>query len=106
MKPDLSRYETDWPAHVVSAALESRDGPRSRRYPTERGDHPRRDDATTIHLVRRFGSTPSTVFNAWTDPALAGQWLFATASRPMARVCIDARVGGRFRLTEPRDTGT
>ncbi|MEW6331431.1 MAG: SRPBCC domain-containing protein [Pseudomonadota bacterium] len=58
-----------------------------------------------IRLTRRFRAPPQRVFEAWLDPGLAGQWLFATALRPMTDVEIDARVGGRFRLAERR-TGT
>jgi len=36
------------------------------------------------------------VFDAWLDPAVARQWLFATALRPLAHVEIDAKVGGSF----------
>ena len=49
-----------------------------------------------IHVRRRFRAPPERVFDAWLDPALAGRWLFATASCPMARVEIDARVAGSF----------
>jgi uncharacterized protein YndB with AHSA1/START domain len=42
------------------------------------------------------------VFEAWLDPEVAGRWLFATASRPMTDVAIDARVGGAFRFAERR----
>jgi hypothetical protein len=36
------------------------------------------------------------------EPEIAGRWLFATASRPMARVEIDARVEGSFRFVDRR----
>lgn len=57
----------------------------------------------TIRLTRRFGAPASRVFDAWLDPAIAGRWLFATATRPMTQVAIDARVGGRFQLAHRHD---
>jgi uncharacterized protein YndB with AHSA1/START domain len=68
-------------------------------------DEPRRGAAlATLRLVRRCPFDAASVFAAWVEPALAGQWLFATASRPMVRTRIDARVGGCFCLTERRWT--
>jgi len=49
-----------------------------------------------IRVTRRFSAPPECVFDAWLDPEVAGKWLFATASRPMVRVAIDARVEGSF----------
>ena len=49
-----------------------------------------------VRITRRFRASRERVFDAWLDPAIAGQWLFATALRPMARVTLDARVGGSF----------
>jgi len=45
-------------------------------------------------------ATPSLVFQAWLDPNLAGRWLFATDSRPMTRVTIDARPNGGFEFAD------
>jgi uncharacterized protein YndB with AHSA1/START domain len=56
-----------------------------------------------IHLTRRFDASAQRVFDAWLDPALAGRWLFATATQPMTHVLIEARVGGRFRLAHRHD---
>jgi uncharacterized protein YndB with AHSA1/START domain len=55
-----------------------------------------------IRVRRRFLASPQRVFDAWLDPEIAGTWLFATASRPVAEVAIDARVDGAFRLVERR----
>ena len=59
-----------------------------------------------IRVTRRFHAPPHRVFDAWLDPEVAGKWLFATASHPMARVEIDARVGGSFRFVDQRDGET
>jgi uncharacterized protein YndB with AHSA1/START domain len=58
---------------------------------------------SVLRVTKRYRAPPARVFCAWTDPAIAGTWLFATASRSMARVQIDARVGGAFRLMDERD---
>lgn len=70
----------------------------------ERAHGDRRHDATRapLTLVRRYPCSAASVFGAWVEPALAGQWLFATATRPMLRTRIDARVGGCYCLTEQR----
>ncbi|HEX6136867.1 MAG TPA: SRPBCC family protein [Casimicrobiaceae bacterium] len=59
-----------------------------------------------IQVARRYRASPAHVFHAWLDPDVAGHWLFATASRPMARVDIDARVAGSFRFVEQRNGET
>jgi len=56
-----------------------------------------------VRVAQRFSAPPEAVFDAWIDPATAGKWLFATAWRPMSRVTIDARAGGRFRFEERPD---
>ena len=58
-----------------------------------------------IHISRRFPAPPERVFRAWIDPAIAGRWLFATATQPMTRVAIDPRVDGSFLLAH-RHHGT
>jgi uncharacterized protein YndB with AHSA1/START domain len=55
---------------------------------------------SALRVARRFSAAPEQVFNAWLEPEIARRWLFATASRPLAAVAIDARVGGSFRLAE------
>jgi len=53
-----------------------------------------------IRVRRGFGASAERVFDAWLDPSVAGHWLFATATRPMTHVEIDARVAGSFRFAE------
>lgn len=54
-------------------------------------------------VKRSFQATPERVFDAWLDPAAAGQWLFATKAGEMQKVSIDARVDGEFLIVERRD---
>ena len=56
-----------------------------------------------VRVARTFATSPERVFDAWLDPASVGKWLFAVASRPLARVTLDARVGGAFRLVDRHD---
>jgi uncharacterized protein YndB with AHSA1/START domain len=57
-----------------------------------------------IRITQHFDAPADRVFDAWVNPDVARRWLFATASRPMTRVRIDARAGRSFSL-EDRDGG-
>jgi uncharacterized protein YndB with AHSA1/START domain len=59
--------------------------------------------SAAIYVTRRYDAPSARVFDAWLDPGVAGRWLFATASRPMAHVEIDARVEGSFCFVDRRD---
>jgi uncharacterized protein YndB with AHSA1/START domain len=60
------------------------------------------DTRSTLHITHHYAASPARVFDAWLTPQLAGLWLFATASRPMVKVAIDARAGGAFCFVERR----
>ena len=56
----------------------------------------------TLTLTRAFPASPERVFDAWLDPAQVRRFLFATPDGEMARVEIDARVGGDAVIVERR----
>jgi uncharacterized protein YndB with AHSA1/START domain len=58
--------------------------------------------AKSVAVERRLEASPERVFDAWLDPAEAGNWLFRTPGGTLERCEIDARVGGGFRIDERR----
>jgi uncharacterized protein YndB with AHSA1/START domain len=54
------------------------------------------------YMQRRFAAPPERVFGAWTDPALARQWLLTGLIGEILALEMDARVGGVYRLTGER----
>lgn len=60
------------------------------------------DSRATVRISHHYATPPARVFEAWLAPQLAGLWFFATASRPMVKANIDARVGGNFCFFERR----
>jgi uncharacterized protein YndB with AHSA1/START domain len=62
-------------------------------------------DASEIKLsvTRQFTASAERVFDAFLDPAKAGQFMFATETGKMVRVVIDARVGGSYAFVDRRD---
>jgi len=104
MKPELSPSDPDWSVSSFSnRPAPDASAPTGKRS-TPRGRHELRR-VTTLRLVQRCRFSAASVFAAWVEPALAGRWLFATATRPMVKTRIDARAGGRYCLTEQRETG-
>jgi uncharacterized protein YndB with AHSA1/START domain len=51
-----------------------------------------------LRVAKRLDADPARVFDAWLDPGIARQWLFATASNPLVAASVDARIGGAFRF--------
>ena len=62
-------------------------------------------ETVALELTHRFAAPREQVFDAWTDPDLLRKWWAAgeTWSTPLAEV--DARAGGRYRLSMKTDTG-
>ena len=56
-----------------------------------------------VRVTHRFSESAERVFNAWLDPATAGQFLFATPSGEMVKLEIESRPGGRYEIVERRD---
>jgi uncharacterized protein YndB with AHSA1/START domain len=105
MKPDFSHHDADWaprsPPLEADARTEALRRPSRDSDPRPRGGRDRAEPIV-VRLVRRFEWNTDSVFAAWVDPVIAGQWLFATAARPMVSAAIDSRAGGSFCLCEQR----
>lgn len=58
-----------------------------------------------VTVEREIAAPPERLFDAWLDPAQARHFLFATPEGQIIRCDIDARVGGRFLITDRRADG-
>ena len=62
-------------------------------------------DAAIITVSRDIDTSAERLFDAWLDPRQASRFLFATSDGEIIRCDIDARVGGRFLITDRRADG-
>jgi uncharacterized protein YndB with AHSA1/START domain len=58
-----------------------------------------------VSVAREIAAPPERVFDAWLDPREAAQFLFATPEGKIIRCDIDAKIGGRFLITDRRADG-
>lgn len=61
------------------------------------------DLARFLRMTRHFDAAPERVFDAWLDPEMARQWLFASPKDESYAWEADPRVGGTYRITVRRD---
>ena len=59
--------------------------------------------APGLVITRAFDASPERLFDAWTDPATAGRWLFTSPASQAHTAELDVRVGGRWVITDRRD---
>jgi uncharacterized protein YndB with AHSA1/START domain len=55
-----------------------------------------------VMVTQRYTASAERVFDAFLDPGVARQFLFATPTGQMLTAVIDARVGGRFEFIDRR----
>jgi len=89
----------------VESGIQTRESSRTGARAPGKAMRWRTERRGTVRVASEFEASPERLFDAWLDPGIAGQWLFATALRPMIRVAIDARVGGAFRFVGADDGG-
>jgi uncharacterized protein YndB with AHSA1/START domain len=56
-----------------------------------------------IEVTRRFGAPRQAVWAAWTNPGIAGRWLFTSPNSETHSAELDVRVGGAWTITDRRE---
>lgn len=105
MNPGFDEKSRSRPTDSWARVLEGPDGsaaPPGREL--QERSRPAAARRAVIRVTRCYGASADRVFDAWLDPEVAREWLFATASQPLAHVEIDARVGGSFCFVDRLDS--
>jgi uncharacterized protein YndB with AHSA1/START domain len=58
--------------------------------------------ADRLKMTRRFDAPPERLFDAWTDPRLAHDWLFTGPDSESHSAEMDLRVGGKWKIADRR----
>ena len=96
-----SDFDPDGRPYARAALCDDRGDPRfSAAAIRPAGARPSRRAA--VRVAKALSASAEHAFAAWLDASIAGRWLFATATGPIADVRIDARIGGAFRFVEHR----
>jgi uncharacterized protein YndB with AHSA1/START domain len=61
------------------------------------------DALQQLRMTRAFDATRERLFDAWTTPDIAGQWLMTTPGSEAHGAEFDLRVGGRWVITDRRE---
>jgi uncharacterized protein YndB with AHSA1/START domain len=61
------------------------------------------DKRITVSVTHDFIGHPEEIFDAFLDPAQAAKFMFVTDTGKIVRCDVDARVGGKFVITDRRD---
>ena len=55
-----------------------------------------------LRMTRRFNASAERVFDAWIDPKTVSNWLFTSPGSERHDLKLDARVGGKWQITDRR----
>lgn len=60
-------------------------------------------ETIAFSVTHRYQASAERVFDAWLDPEVAQQFMFATETGEIVRAEIEPRVGGKFVMTDRRN---
>ncbi len=60
-------------------------------------------ELATLAITRRFEASPEALFDAWTNAKVAARWLFTGPTSESHGAEMDARVGGKWAITDRRE---